>query len=149
MAFWKRIKMKINGLWYPKSVLVGTPVTTKQVAERLARESTVSLADVYAVLLSLGSVLGDYMSQGRSVKLDGIGSFYFTATANKNGVAKEEDVSAKQINGVRVRFIPETSYKQNGSTPAGRRATRNLTDVSIEWEEWKGVKKKPKPKPKP
>ena len=147
MAFWKRIKMKINGLWYPKSVLVGTPVTTKQVAERLARESTVSLADVYAVLLSLGSVLGDYMSQGRSVKLDGIGSFYFTATANKNGVAKEEDVSAKQINGVRVRFIPETSYKQNGSTPAGRRATRNLTEVSIEWEEWKGVKKKPKPKP--
>ena len=147
MAFWKRIKMKINGLWYPKSVLVGTPVTTKRVAERLARESTVSLADVYAVLLSLGSVLGDYMSQGRSVKLDGIGSFYFTATANKNGVAKEEDVSAKQINGVRVRFIPETSYKQNGSTPAGRRATRNLTDVSIEWEEWKGVKKKPKPKP--
>ena len=147
MAFWKRIKMKINGLWYPKSVLVGTPVTTKQVAERLARESTVSLADVYAVLLSLGSVLGDYMSQGRSVKLDGIGSFYFTATANKNGVAKEEDVSAKQINGVRVRFIPETSYKQNGSTPAGRRATRNLTDVSIEWEEWKGVKKKPNPKP--
>ena len=147
MAFWKRIKMKINGLWYPKSVLVGTPVTTKQVAERLARESTVSLADVYAVLLSLDSVLGDYMSQGRSVKLDGIGSFYFTATANKNGVAKEEDVSAKQINGVRVRFIPETSYKQNGSTPAGRRATRNLTDVSIEWEEWKGVKKKPKPKP--
>ena len=145
MAFWKRIKMKINGLWYPKSVLVGKPVTTKQVAERLARESTVSLADVYAVLLSLGSVLGDYMSQGRSVKLDGIGSFYFTATANKNGVAKEEDVSAKQINGVRVRFIPETSYKQNGSTPAGRRATRNLPDVSIEWEEWKGVKKKPKP----
>ncbi len=135
MAFWKRIKMKINGLWYPKSVLVGTPVTTKQVAERLARESTVSLADVYAVLLSLGSVLGDYMSQGRSVTLDGIGSFYFTATANKNGVAKEEDVSAKQINGVRVRFIPETSYKQNGSTPAGRRATRNLTDVSTKWKE--------------
>lgn len=82
------------------------------------------------------------MSQGRSVKLDGIGTFYFTATANKNGVAKEEDVSAKQINGIRVRFIPETSYKQNGSTPAGRHATRSLTDVSIEWEEWKGKEKK-------
>ena len=134
--------MKINGLWYPKSVLVGPPVSTKQVAERLSRESTVSLADVYAVLMSLGGVLGDYMSQGRSVKLDGIGTFYFTATANKNGVAKEEDVSAKQINGIRVRFIPETSYKQNGSTPAGRRATRSLTDVSIEWEEWKGKEKK-------
>ena len=140
--------MKINGLWYPKSVLVGPPVSTKQVAERLSRESTVSLADVYAVLMSLGGVLGDYMSQGRSVKLDGIGTFYFTATANKNGVAKEEDVSAKQINGIRVRFIPETNYKQNGSMPAGRRATRSLTDVSINWEEWKGKEKKPKtPKP--
>ena len=129
-------------------MLVGPPVSTKQVAERLSRESTVSLADVYAVLMSLGGVLGDYMSQGRSVKLDGIGTFYFTATANKNGVAKEEDVSTKQINGIRVRFIPETSYKQNGSTPAGRRATRSLTDVSINWEEWKGKEKKPKtPKP--
>ncbi|EHO66177.1 hypothetical protein HMPREF9944_01207, partial [Segatella maculosa OT 289] len=29
MAFWKKIKMKVNGLWYPKSVLVGSPVTTK------------------------------------------------------------------------------------------------------------------------
>jgi len=143
MAFWKRIKMKINGLWYPKSVLVGTPVTTKQVAERLARESTVSLADVYAVLLSLGSVLGDYMSQGRSVKLDGIGSFYFTATANKNGVATEKEVTAKLINGVRVRFIPETRFRGSGK---GRVSMRSLSDVDIDWEEWKGEEKGVEPK---
>ena len=100
--------MKVNGLWYPKSVLVGSPVTTKQIAERLSKESTVSLADTYAVLLALGGVMGEYMAEGRSVKLEGIGSFYFTATANKNGVDKEEKVSANQITGVRVRFLPET-----------------------------------------
>ena len=42
--------MKVNGKWYPKSVLVGSAITTEQVAKRLAAESTVSPADVRAVL---------------------------------------------------------------------------------------------------
>ena len=58
--------------------------------------------------------MGDYMAQGRSVKLDGVGSFYFTASTNKNGVATEKEVTAKLINGVRVRFIPETRFRGNG-----------------------------------
>ena len=115
MAFYKKMKMKVNGKWYPKSVLVGSAVTTEQVAKRLAAESTVSPADVRAVLTALGGVMGDYMAQGRSVKLDGIGSFYFTAQAKKNGVATEKEVTAALINDV-----------------------RGLTDVDIEWEEWKG-----------
>ena len=83
MAFYKKIQMKVNGKWYPKSVLVGFAITTEQVAKRVAAESTVSPADVCAVLTALGGVMGDYMVQGRSVKLDGIGSFYFTAATNK------------------------------------------------------------------
>ena len=70
MAFYKKTKMKVNGKWYPKAVLVSSPATTEQVAKRLAAESTVSPADVRAVLTALGGVMGDYMSQGRSVKLD-------------------------------------------------------------------------------
>ena len=141
MAFWKRIKMKINGKWYPKSVLVGKPVTTEQIAKRVATESTVAPADVAAVLTALGPVMADYMSQGRSVKLDGIGSFYFTAVAAKQGVATEKEVTVNQITGVRVRFIPETRYRREGG--GGRVATRGLSDVVIDWEEWKGEEKKP------
>ena len=73
MAFYKKMKMKVNGKWYPKSVLVGSAISTEQVAKRVAAESTVSPADVRAVLTALGGVMGDYMAQGRSVKLDGIG----------------------------------------------------------------------------
>lgn len=86
-----------------------------------------------AVLTALGGVLGDYMEQERSVRLDGIGSFYFTAATNKNGIATEKEVTAALINGVRVRFIPETRFQGGGS-----RATGGLTDVDIKWEEWKG-----------
>ena len=143
MAFYKKTKMKINGKWYPKSVLVVSPATTEQVAKRLAAESTVSPADVRAVLTALGGVMGDFMAQGRSVKLDGVGSFYFTAVTNKNGVATEKEVSANQISGVRVRFIPETRYRGGGK---GRVSTRGLSDVDIEWEEWKGEEKGTEPK---
>ena len=106
----------------------------------MAAESTVSPADVRAVLTALGGVMGDYMAQGHSVKLDGIGSFYFTAATNNNGVATEKEVTAPLINGVRVRFIRETRFRGGGTraTGGGRRAVRGLTDVDIEWEEWKG-----------
>ena len=143
MAFFKKMLKKINKKWYPQSVLVGSPVTTAQVAKRLAAESTVSPADVAAVLTSLGPVMADYMSQGRSVKLDGIGSFYFTAVSAKGGVDAAEKVSANQIVGVRVRFNPETHYERGGSS---RVATRALSDTPIEWEEWKGEEKKKKKK---
>ena len=143
MAFYKKTKMKVNGKWYPKSVLVGSAITTEQVAKRLAAESTVSPADVRAVLTALGGVMGDYMAQGRSVKLDGIGSFYFTASTNKNGVATEKEVTAKLINGVRVRFILETRFRGSGK---GRVSMRSLSDVDIDWEEWKGEEKGVEPK---
>ena len=140
MAFYKKVQMKVNGKWYPKSVLVGSAITTEQVAKRVAAESTVSPAGVRAVLTALGGVMGDYMVQGRSVKLDGIGSFYFTAATNNNGVDTVKEVTAALINGVRVRFIPETRFRGGGTRAmgGGRRAVRSLTDVDIEWEEWKG-----------
>ena len=67
-------------------------------------------------------------------------SFYSTVATNKNGVATEKEVTAALINGVRVRFIPETRFRSGGTraTGGGRRAVRGLSDVDIEWEEWKG-----------
>ena len=67
------------------------------------------------------------------MRLDGIGSFYFTAATNKNGIATEKEVAAALINGVRVHFILETRFQGGGT-----RATGDLTDVDIKWEEWRG-----------
>lgn len=129
MGFFKKVKQKINGMWYPQSITVGKPVTTDEVAKRLAIESTVSPADTFAVLKSLGSVLGSYMADGRTVKLDGVGTFYYTAVASGNGVDSPDKVTAKQITGVRVRFIPETSRSSNNQV-----TTRSLVDSNIFWK---------------
>jgi predicted histone-like DNA-binding protein len=133
MAFFKKVQQKINGLWYPKSVTVGKPVNTNEVADRLAQISTVSRADTFAVLKDLGGVVGDFMAQGRTVKLDGLGTFYLTADASKQGVDSPDKVKATNIVGARVRFIPETTR-----TASNRIATRSLVSNNIFWEEWGG-----------
>ena len=138
MAFFKKVKKKLTGLWYPEAITVGKPVTTDQVADRLSLISTVSRGDTYAVLKDLGEVMASFMAEGRTVKLEGVGTFYYTINADK-GIAKPEEVTAKQIKNVRVRFIPETSRTQSNKV-----ATRSLVSDNIYWEEWKEDKEKKK-----
>ena len=83
MAFFKRVQKKVNDLWYPQSVTWGKAVTTREVADELSFISTVTRGDTYAVMENLGRVLSNFMGQGRTVKIDGIGTFYYTATSTK------------------------------------------------------------------
>lgn len=130
MAFFKRIQKK-NNLWYPQSVTWGKAVSTREVADELAAISTLTRGDTYAVMENLGRVLSNYMGQGRTVKINGVGTFYYTANAAKNGVETEEEVSAAQINGVRVRFIPEVARSYSNQI-----VTRSMVNTRVVWEEW-------------
>ena len=93
--------------WYPRLVTIGKPVTTKELAERIARESTVSPADVYAVCHALPVVMGEFMAESRSVHLEGIGYFRYSCQASGNGMDTPDKVTSDLINGVRVQFQPE------------------------------------------
>ena len=73
MSFYKKVFNEKNGVWYPAAVVVGQPVPVKQVAKRLSQMCTATYADVMAVLGELPGVMADYMSQGKSVRLDGAG----------------------------------------------------------------------------
>ena len=81
------------------------------------------------------------MAQGRTVKLDGVGTFYYTSNAAKNGVETSDKVDATLITGVRVRFIPETRR-----TSSGRVQSRSMVSDNIFWMELpEGVKENPEP----
>ena len=129
--FYKKTQQKINGLWYPQSITWGKAVTSNQVADQLALLSTVTRGDAYAIIKNLGSVLSLYMAQGRTVKIDGVGTFYYTASSTKKGVQTAEEVSASLINGVRVRFLPEVE-RNSGSQVI----TRSMVNTKVVWEEW-------------
>ena len=50
MPYYKKVKKKINGKWYPQSVTVGDPVTTDEIAQLLADFSSASVGDTYNIL---------------------------------------------------------------------------------------------------
>ena len=133
MAFYKEQYSEKFGVYFPQAVVVGKPVDTKEVAKRLAKISTVSLADVLAVLAEMPGVLADFMAQGKSVRLDGLGTFRLTLETE--GVANREDMDfQKQVKAVRVSFIPQ----REGAVTKGGTATRALVPTGIEWLRYDG-----------
>ena len=133
MIFWKRVQQYINQLWYPRSVTVGKPVETQELANRIARESTVSPADTHAVLRALPEVMADFMKESRAVHFEGLGWFRYTINAMGEGVENKEDVSEAQIKGLRVQFTPDRIRNMSGGY------TRALiADEGITFMEWLG-----------
>lgn len=134
MAFYNAMQLKSNGKWYPQAVQVDQPFTTKELADALAEISTVSYADVMAVLGNLPGVMGKMMAQGRSVRMEGLGTFRLTINAEKQGVDTADEVSDAQIKAVRIRFTPETRRP----TKSGA-VTRALVDDALRWVRYDGI----------
>ena len=128
MAYYKEQYNERLAVYFPQAVTMGKPIETNKIAERLAQISTVSKADVMAVLADLPGVMADYMSQGKSVKLEGLGTFRYTL--NTEGVPTREEMDfQKQVKAVRVQFTPT----KEGGTTKGSTATRALVPGGIEW----------------
>ena len=133
MAYYKEQYNEKNGVWFPQAVVVGNPIETKKIAQRLAQISTVSYADVVAVLAELPGVMADYMAQGKSVRLEGFGTFRYAL--DTEGVENREDFDfQQQVKAVRVRFVPT----KEGGANKGEAATRALVPTGIEWLKYDG-----------
>ena len=131
MAFFKKKKLS-DGKWHAVAVNLQKPATIDDVADILARRSTVSTGDVYAVLVQLGGVLGELMATGRSVKLKGVGTFYLKCQTKKKGTDTPEELTADMIQEVRVRFIPE--YRRGIRNKV---TERTMISDDLEWIEVK------------
>lgn len=132
MAFFKVTKMKSTGKYYPTAVLVDKPMEIDELAAQIAEMSTVSKADIVAVLASLPGVMARGMNSGRSIHLQDLGFFRYTIDARKGGRDTEKEVSPDDVERTRIRFTPETRFS------TGRVATRALTPESVRWVKWKG-----------
>lgn len=112
---------------------MGKPVETQELANRIARESTVSPADTHAVLRALPNIMADFMKESRAVHFEGLGWFRYTINAMGEGVENKEDVSEAQIKGLRVQFTPDRTHNMSGGY------TRALiADEGITFMEWLG-----------
>lgn len=112
-------------------MVVGT-ADTKKIAKYISQGCTLTESDITAVLIALPRAMSHYMSEGLSVKLQDLGTFYYTADTSGRGVASAAEVSPEQIKGVHVRFIPAGQRRSNCQY-----SERPLIAEDIEWQEVK------------
>ena len=140
MANYRKRYSHITHKWTPVAAVSKT-LSTRKLAEHIEKESTVSVADVMAVLYSLPHVLRDAMANGYSAKLDGIGSFALTVQCHKTGVDRAEDVDPyTQITNVKVQFRPE---KESIQVAGAKKMQTSLVANDLTWvelQEKKGTK---------
>jgi predicted histone-like DNA-binding protein len=89
---------------YYASIVLDGEVGLQEICQDIERTSTVSEADIMAVLTALVSIIPDKLTQGKIVRLGDLGSF--RPSLGSNGMETEEEVSGHSIKSSRVIFTP-------------------------------------------
>jgi predicted histone-like DNA-binding protein len=89
--------------WYPSLKSISM-VREKEVAKLIAEETTLNRKEVEMALDQFQKVLLRLLLDSHSVQLGDWGSFRLTC--NGEGVETVEEVSARQIKGLNIRFTP-------------------------------------------
>lgn len=107
--FYRKSRAKIGGKykWFPRAYVLKKTIDTQELAEAITKECSASPSDVHAVIRALPAVMSRFMEQGHSVHMDGLGSFFYKLSCAGKGVDTPEEVTAEQVQAVRVQFIPE------------------------------------------
>lgn len=87
------------------------PVTLDKIVDLIEKRSTVSSADVKAVLDALQYEIKNALEDGKSVRLGDLGSFRPTIASRSAGSA--EEFLPSNIKAVRVQFTPSSKLKSD------------------------------------
>ena len=98
--------------YYPQMAPT-TPVTLAQIVKRIEKRSTVSSADVKAVLDALQYEVIDALQNGNSVRLGDLGSFRLSIKVHGSETSAEaRKAGANAIKAVNVQFTKSTAMKE-------------------------------------
>lgn len=83
-------------------VLQNEPVSNDEIAERLAKISSLQVGDAQSVLVQLPDIIADYLASGRTVSIKGLGNFFPAMTSEP--VERVEDCTADKVRVSRICF---------------------------------------------
>ena len=108
----KKNPLKKDEVKYYLQAAPTTPLTLSQIVKRIERRSTVSSADVKAVLDALQYEVIDALQNGNSVRLGDLGSFRITIKSEGVSTAAEaKKRGADLIRKVNVQFTKSTAIR--------------------------------------
>ena len=113
-------------LQYYAQVSPVTPVTLDQIVELIEKRSTVTSADVKAVLDALQFEVRNALVDGKSVRLGDLGSFR-PPLSSRSALSADAFLPAN-IKGVRVRYVPSAALKSD--LKLDRVSLRNVTPAA-------------------
>ncbi|WP_294587291.1 HU family DNA-binding protein [uncultured Bacteroides sp.] len=130
---------------YAKSQIAGE-LTLKELSQRVAKQTTVSRADVSAVLISTVENMIDGLHEGLQVDFGELGKFRLQICSN--GAISAEKFTSANITGVNIQFVPGEDLKdvftglEFAPVPT-RAATRALLKAQKAGETTVDISKKP------
>lgn len=95
--------------FYASSVISGKS-DIDEITERIEKISTVSGADIRAVLYALVDVVPSLLSDGKNVNIGDMGTFRVSVSSNPSDAFDE--VTSKNIRGSKIIFTPGKKFKQ-------------------------------------
>lgn len=116
------------GKWYGRAVIMDE-VSTKMLAEEISHSTTVTQADVLAVLAETATIMKRHLQDSQKVRLDGIGTFR-VGIATKPAATSADFDSAKIV-GYHIVYAPERTFTTTGANEKGHRTgyyTKNLLE---------------------
>ena len=113
-------------LQYYAQVSPVTPVTLDQIVELIEKRSTVTSADVKAVLDAHQFEVRNALVDGKSVRLGDLGSF--RPTLSSRSALSADAFLPANIKGVRVRYVPSAALKSD--LKLDRVSLRNVTPAA-------------------
>ena len=90
-------------------------MNTSDLCRHMMKHGTIFTSDVVkGVVEKFINCFEELLMEGNKIKLDGLGTFYLSATTE--GVADEKDFSANNVKAIRVKFIGDQSKESEYAT---------------------------------
>ena len=108
---------KIYLKWFAHAKSVET-MNTRKLSQHISEHGSIYTPDVvFGVLEKFRSCLVEMLLESKSVKIDGLGTFYTTIENEPGGADKEEDFNVqKNLKALHIRFKPEGEQEMNISS---------------------------------
>lgn len=94
--------------FYASAVTKGK-VGIEELTSRIEKISTVSGADIRAVLYAIIDIVPEMLSEGNSVQIGDLGTF--RVSVSSEGSDKADEVSSSNVRGARIIFTPGKQFK--------------------------------------
>ena len=114
------------GKWYGRATVLDE-VSTRNLADEISHSTTVTYADVLAVLTELSRQMKSHLQNSQRVVLDGIGAFKVGISTHL--VEKSDKFSVANIKNYRIVYTPERLFMATGYNEKGHRTGKFIKSL--------------------